>query len=101
MRRDLSFGLQAANLVHAAGESSPGNLPHGTYAVALTARDEFELRALAERLVEAGVAHALIVESDAEHAGQLMAIGIAPAQRDGLRRFTSSFPLLRGGVTPT
>lgn len=97
MRLDLSPGLQAANLIHAAGESSPGNLPQGTFAVALTARDEAELRTLHDRLEASGIEHVQISESDGAHAGQLMAIGVRPGVREGLRPHLSSLPLLRGG----
>jgi hypothetical protein len=98
VRRDISPGLQAANLIHAAGESSPGNLPKGTFAVAITIADERELRLLADRLEAAGIALTRIVESDGAHAGQLMAIGLTPCDRDKVRRYLSSYPLLRGHV---
>jgi peptidyl-tRNA hydrolase len=80
-------------LIHAAGESSPGNLPKGTYAVALTVADEAELRELHARLSAACVPHATIIETDGEHAGQMMAIGVAPGDRQLLRRYFSSLPL--------
>jgi hypothetical protein len=94
VRRDLSPGLQAANLIHATGESSPGCLPKGTYAVALTAAGETELRDLHARLSAACIPHATIIETDGEHAGQLMAIGAAPGDRARLRRYFSSLPLV-------
>jgi len=94
-RRDLSAGLQAANLIHAAGESSPGNLPDTTYAVALTVPDEPALRSLARKLALAGVRHCAIIESEGSHAGQLMAIGCAPAERSHLKKHLSSYPLLK------
>lgn len=95
MRQDLSRGLQAANLIHAAGESSPGGLPSTTYAVALTCPDEAALRSLGERLTAAGVRHCAIIESDGPHAGQLMAIGLEPERRSILKRHLSMLPLLR------
>lgn len=87
--------MQAANLVHAAGESSPGNLPSSTYAVALTCSDEAVLRSLAARLTAAGVRHRAIIESEGEHAGHLMAIGLEPGDRRVLRKYVSSLPLLK------
>jgi peptidyl-tRNA hydrolase len=81
-------------LIHAAGESSPGSLPKGTYAVALTVADEAELRELHARLSAACVPHATIIETDGEHAGQIMAIGVTPGDRQLLRRYLSHLPLL-------
>lgn len=95
MRRDLSPGLQAANLVHAAGESSPGDLPSTTSAVALTCPDEASLRELGRRLSASGVRHRAIIESEGPHAGQLMAIGVEPGRKEALRRHLSMLPLLR------
>lgn len=95
VRRDLPLGVQAANLVHAAGESSPGNLPNNTYAVALSCPDELSLRKLAERLAANGVRHCAIIESEGPHAQQLMAVGLAPCPREEVRRFLSSLPLVK------
>lgn len=94
VRSDLPRGVLAAQVVHAAGESSTGNLKSGTYAVALQA-SEIELHALAARLQIAGVPHTKIIENNDEYAGQLMAIGVRPAPRDQLRRYFSSLPLLK------
>ena len=94
-RADIPTGLQAAQLIHAAGESSPGNLPPHTYAIALTTRDEAELQALSQRLFLSGIRHKRIIESDAPWTGQLMALGIPPASRNKLKQFLSSCPLLR------
>lgn len=99
VRSDISPGLQAANLIHAAGESSPGNLSRGTFAVALVAPDEASLRAVYRRLMGAGVECVEIVETDGDYAGQLMAVGVRPGIREGLRPHLSSLPLLRGGKT--
>lgn len=87
--------MQAANLIHAAGESSPGNLPDSTYAVALTCADEVGLRSLAARLTAMGVRHRAIIESDGPYAGQLMAIGCSPGPRKELRKHLSMLPLLK------
>ncbi len=82
-------------LVHAAGESSPGNLPHDTHAIVLSVPSEPALAALAERLTKAGVAHVVINEPDAPWNGALMAIGVVPGRRSELRRHLSSLPLLK------
>lgn len=89
------MGLQAAQLIHAAGESSPGSLPPHCYAIALTTPNEAELQALSERLFLHGIKHKRIIESDAPWTGQLMAIGIPPQSRNKLKRFLSSCPLLK------
>lgn len=95
VRRDLSLGILAANLVHAAGESSPGDLPDGTYAVVLGVPDEQALRAVCARLRLAQVQYRRVVETEGPHAGQLMALGLVPRRKEDVRRFVSSLPLLR------
>lgn len=96
-RRDLGRGTQSAQLVHAARRS--GRLAarddDETNAVALWVRDRAALEALRQVLVAAGVVHVAIVESDAPHAGELMALGCAPAPKALLKRFFSSIPLIK------
>lgn len=94
VRTDLPRGLQAAQLIHAAGYSSPGQLPAGTYAVALAARDELELHRLSRDLARAGLPHHLVIEQDAPYTGQAVALGIAPMDRAPLRPLLRRFPLL-------
>lgn len=95
VRADLPRGIQAANLVHAAGESSPGDLAEGTHAVVLTVPDELSLHREAKRLESAGVSLVRITEPDAPYHGALMALGIHPEPKEVLRRHVSSLPLLR------
>jgi hypothetical protein len=83
-------------MVHAAGESSPGNLPEGTYAVVLGARHVLDLRRIAMKLKAASIPFVEIVEPDAPYTGQLMAIGVKPCLRSIGRRVLSSLPLYRG-----
>jgi hypothetical protein len=64
------------------------------FAVALTIENEAALHDLHARLAAACIPHVTIVESDGEHAGQLMAIGAAPGDRVHLRRHFSSLPLV-------
>lgn len=91
VRADLSPGVRAANLIHAAGESSSGQLPQNTRAVALEARDEEHLLVLEDQLREAEVPHQAIREE-----GQLFAIGIRPTEElFRVRKVTSSLPLIR------
>lgn len=94
MRPDLPLGLLAAQVTHAAGESSPGHLDPGTYAIVLQAGAE-GLCALEQLLKGAGVPHRAVRESDAPYNGQLLAIGLAPAKREEVQKYVSSLPLLR------
>jgi hypothetical protein len=80
--------------VHAAGESSPGNLPENTHAVVLAAEGESALAAVRDKLTRAGIAHVAIREPDSPWNGSLMAIGVAPGRKEVLRKFLSSLPLL-------
>lgn len=81
-------------MCHAAGESSPGNLAPGTYAVVLGCSSE-QLCALERQLQLAGVPHAAIRENDAPYYGELMAIGVCPALKKEVKPYVSSLPLLR------
>ena len=92
VKSGLEVGLMAAMLIHAAGESSSGGLPPETRAVALEA-DEDSLTALVSRLEAAKIEHQRIEED-----GELLAIGIAPIDDEGLnavRKATSSLRLIR------
>ena len=93
LREDLPFGAQAAQLIHAAGESSPGDLPEGTYAVALAAKSEKHLEFLEEKLRRLAIPHVAIREPDRDH--ELMAIGLYPVEdRRSIRRVVGNLPLL-------
>lgn len=87
------MGAAAAQIVHAAGESVSEQVPPETFAIVVAVPGEQALRALAGRLSAADVAHAAILETDGELAGQLTAIGVRPGPRSTLRRWFSSFPL--------
>jgi hypothetical protein len=95
VRADLPRGIQAANLIHAAGESSPGNLPPGTHAIALVVPDEAALWRLEHALRHAHVEFSAIIESDAPYTGQLLAIGVSPRRKEEVKRHLSSLPLLK------
>jgi hypothetical protein len=95
VRADLPKGLQAAQIVHATGDSVLEKHPEGTYAIVLTTPDEGALSALADRLEAARVAFVRVYEPDLPWNGSLMALGIQPARKEGLRRHFSSLPLLR------
>lgn len=83
-----------AQVCHAAGESSPGNLPAGTFAVVLSA-DKASLEALEGRLQLAGMPHRAIRENDPPYCGELLAIGICPTYKREVKRFVSALPLLK------
>jgi hypothetical protein len=96
IRADLPKGTQLAQTIHAAGESSPGNLPTDTRAIALAAKDEAQLLGLEAELRLAGIDFKAIREPDAPYLGALMAIGLAPAVRTPtLRRALGRLPLMR------
>lgn len=96
LRRDLPTGAQAAQLVHAAGESSPGDLPPNTHAVVLAAKSEEHLAFLESKLRRFSIPHAAIREPDAPYNGALMAIGIEPvADRKLVKKVTGNLPLFR------
>ncbi len=92
VRADLPFGLQAANLIHAANESTPRRMLPGTIAVALNARNADHLAELADQLACAGIAFHIVEECD----GERMAIGIEPTtDRDKVRKVLSRLPCVR------
>jgi len=96
VRRDLPLGTIAAQLIHAAGASSPGALASDTRAIALMVPDEAALAALAARLERAAIDHIAIREPDPPWSGALMAIGIPPFfESRAIRRVLSTLPLLR------
>jgi len=94
-RLDIPFGDLCAQLIHAAGESSPGNLPPDTRAVALGARSELDLLRLEQKLKKKNIPHVAIREPDAPWNGQLMAIGITPCHRSMVKKEVSNFPLIK------
>jgi hypothetical protein len=99
VRRDAPPGVQAAMIVHAAGESAqlPGAAAAAppTRAVALHASVD-QLVALRDALVAAGVAHVLVCEPDEPWRGAPMAIGMVPALRSRVARHVAHLPLVRG-----
>jgi len=96
VRADLPRGTLAAQVVHAAGESSPGRLPAGTRAVVLATRDESHLLQVELALRRLAIPHHAIREPDPPHLHALMAIGIVPvADRGRVHPVTGQLPLLR------
>ena len=103
VRKDLPRGLQAAQIVHASGESVQEPVPEGTHAVVLQVADEAHLLHIAEKLHWASVPHKLIIEPDLPiledrplEDGQGTAIGLAPIRdRQALSGILGRLPLLR------
>ena len=89
------MGLQVANTIHAAGESSD-RVPSGTIAVALHAENAVHLEALSDELEELEIPHRLVYEGEGEYAGQPMALGVEPTlDRLKVRRVLSKLPLVK------
>lgn len=104
VRADLPRGLQAAQICHAAGESTlNGAPPEGTHAVVLQVDDEDHLLHIAEKIWYAEIPHTVIYEPDLPNSpnlgpdvGQATAIGIVPARdRSEIRKVLGRLPLLR------
>lgn len=92
VRADLSFGLQAANIIHASNESTPRRMLPGTIAVALHARDDGHLAEVADKLASAGIPFHVVEECD----GEWMAIGLEPTtDRDKVRKVLSQLPCVK------
>lgn len=69
--------------------------PSHTVAIVLGARNEGRLVKLEAALLANGIAHAAIRETEGEHAGQLMAVGLIPGPKETLSAFVNSFHMLR------
>jgi len=81
-------------LIHCAGESSPGNIPHDTHAIALAAPDEAALLLLEARLLEENIPHVAVREPDAPFNGALLSIGLRPCYRADLHAVRDILPRL-------
>lgn len=95
VRRDLPLGVIAAQLVHAAGESSTGDLPPNTHAIVLMTVNEERLLALERELLENKIKHRSIREPDRPWNGQLMAIGIEPRPKQDIQKYFAQLPLFK------
>lgn len=96
VRQDLPYGFLASQVVHAAGESSPGNLDSGTFAVVLAVQNESELLKVCDRLRQAVIPHKLIREPDSPHNNAATAIGLWPTRdRKRLAKILGRLPLLK------
>jgi peptidyl-tRNA hydrolase len=96
VRSDLTRGFLASQITHAAGETSPGNLPEGTYAIVLAVPDIRGLLDVRDALAASGIPYKLICEPDAPYNGAPTAIGLVPTQdRRKVRKVLGRLPLLR------
>lgn len=95
VRRDLPLGVMAAMVTHAAGESAvlmDGFT--GSTAVVLAVDNELQLLRCYAKLEAARISLKLIQESDGEFAGQCMAIGVRPQERDYVFPILKNYKLL-------
>ena len=82
--------------MHAAGETSPGNLDSGTYAIVLAAEDESHLIRIANELRNAVIPFKLIREPDPPYNGAATAIGLWPTKdRKAVSRVLGNLTLFR------
>lgn len=105
VRADLTVGQQAAQIVHAAGESAANrDVPPGTHAIVLHVQNEEDLLGIADRLWWKGIKDfKLIIEPDLPlyedrplQDGQGTAIGIPPTtDRKKLASVLGQLRLLR------
>lgn len=92
----MPLGNLAAQVVHAAGESSPGNLPKDTRAVVLAAPTEKALLRAHQRLSKRSIPHILIREPDAPFNNAATALGVFPVRdRRPVRRALDKLKLLK------
>ena len=105
VRADLTNGQKFAQIAHAAGESAANrDVPEGTHAIILEAKDEEELLDIADFLWYGGIKdYSLIIEPDLptdENSpladGQGTAIGIPPTEsRRAIRKVLGRLKLLK------
>ena len=94
VREDLARGQLCAQVTHAAGHSSPGNLPQDTHVVVLAAKNESHLLSLEQMLQSRHVPHHSVREPDLGN--MLTAIGLVPTRdRRAARRVLGRLPLLK------
>ncbi len=75
------------------------DLPHNTHSVALSVKNETEIKSICDKLVKACVPLRPIMETDGQYEGQLMAIGLAPCTKESVKRYLSCLPLVRDPST--
>ncbi len=95
VRQDLPLGVVCAQCVHAAGESSAGNLPPNTVAVVLAVANQAKLLALERDLLMNGVAFKAIREPDPPYLGALMALGLSSTEKMSVYPFVKNLSLLK------
>lgn len=123
VRRDLAFGPLLAMVAHAAGESfyalacprssvsersdltersdvqlipgAPSFNPAETVAVVMGAKNENRLIRLDLALAASDIPYVCIRETEGAHAGQLMAIGLAPIDKARVATYVKDFQMLR------
>ena len=95
VRKDMSLGQIAAQLVHAAGETATPLPVTGTHAVVLSLKNEEQLFLVAEKLSSRRIPYKVIYEPDSPFNGEATAIGLYPTKdRKQIRRALSRLSLL-------
>lgn len=98
VRKDLPLGIMAAMITHAAGESASHRLwplPPHTTAVVLEALNEDHLKDIVGYLRINGIDFTQVIESDHPYEGQLMSLGLKPADRARFGNKLKGFNLLK------
>lgn len=101
VRKDLPLGTLAAMVTHAAGESGAlyGDEYDGRFrgatAVVLEAENEQALTEIREKLFDNVIDAVDIRESGGDYHGQLMAIGLVPAEREQVGELLKHYKILR------
>lgn len=95
VRSDLSRGIIAAQVAHAAGSGSTQHPPN-TFVVVLAARSEEHLRSIHRKLELRDIDCTLIEETDPPFEGVAMSIGMGLVKdRTRVRKVVSNLPLLK------
>lgn len=106
VRRDLPLGVLAAMVTHAAGESAAiyklvaGKEFWGCTAVVLEARNEAHLRKISLTLDDSDLLYVGVFESDGPYAGQMMALGLVPVEREKAAGLLGELQTLKSLTTP-
>lgn len=95
VRSDLPVGVMGAQITHAAGESAGIRPPPPNCHAVVLAAKEAELHRLEKVLRKEGIQIAAIYEDDPPFEGMLLAIGVAPCQKEA-SRWLRHLPLLGG-----
>lgn len=97
-RADLPPEVQTIQLGHACAEAVPPELApldKRNRMAWLHARDESHLLEFAAELEHKSIAHAVVYETDGDHAGHATALAVVTLQRSKLRKLLHHLPLAK------